>query len=183
MYRVIFNAVRKLPTISSFNTASISKDVLKHRPNLTNCQLYKFYSDSTLDENRYSLIVNETLESLGDKFSELVEDHSVLASADVTLADGVLTVNLGPDFGTYVINKQTPNKQIWLSSPISGPQRFEFSPQGDSLAADRQDCWVYSHSGQSLHQVLDNEIGSKILKIDTGFQTDCYLGGANSDHL
>ena len=25
----------------------------------------------------------------------------------------------------YVLNKQQPNLQIWLSSPISGPQRFE----------------------------------------------------------
>lgn len=31
--------------------------------------------------------------------------------------DGVLTMQLG-SHGTYVINKQTPNKQIWLSSPI-----------------------------------------------------------------
>lgn len=30
---------------------------------------------------------------------------------------GVLTVRLG-DRGTYVLNKQPPNKQIWLSSPI-----------------------------------------------------------------
>lgn len=29
---------------------------------------------------------------------------------------GVLTLDLG-DKGTYVINKQPPNKQIWLSSP------------------------------------------------------------------
>ncbi len=30
---------------------------------------------------------------------------------------GVLTLRLGPR-GTYVINKQPPNKQIWLSSPF-----------------------------------------------------------------
>ena len=30
---------------------------------------------------------------------------------------GVLTLRLG-DKGTYVINKQTPNRQIWFSSPI-----------------------------------------------------------------
>jgi frataxin len=29
---------------------------------------------------------------------------------------GVLTLKLGAN-GTYVINKQPPNKQIWLSSP------------------------------------------------------------------
>lgn len=30
---------------------------------------------------------------------------------------GVLTLKLGLH-GTYVINKQPPNKQIWLSSPL-----------------------------------------------------------------
>lgn len=35
---------------------------------------------------------------------------------------GVLTLNLG-SHGTYVINKQSPNKQIWMSSPLSGPVR------------------------------------------------------------
>ena len=47
------------------------------------------------------------------------------SEADPTLADGVLTVKLGGKFGTYVINKQTPNKQLWLSSPVSGPARFD----------------------------------------------------------
>ena len=31
--------------------------------------------------------------------------------------NGVLTINVGGELGTYVINKQSPNKQIWLSSP------------------------------------------------------------------
>ena len=35
--------------------------------------------------------------------------------------DGVLTLKLGSQ-GTYVINKQTPNAQVWLSSPL----RFGF---------------------------------------------------------
>ena len=33
------------------------------------------------------------------------------------LQQGVVTAKLGR-FGTYVYNKQTPNHQIWLSSPI-----------------------------------------------------------------
>ena len=28
--------------------------------------------------------------------------------------------------GTYIINKQTPKEQIWLSSPLSGPSKFSF---------------------------------------------------------
>ena len=43
---------------------------------------------------------------------------------------GVLTMVL--DGGnTYVLNKQRPNRQVWLSSPVSGPRRFEL---GDPVA-------------------------------------------------
>jgi len=34
------------------------------------------------------------------------------------LQNGVVTVKLGSDRGTYVVNKQSPNKQIWFSSPF-----------------------------------------------------------------
>ena len=76
------------------------------------------------DLNNYVRMSNETLESLNDRFSELIEDHDSLMGADTTLADGVLTVKLN-EHGTYVINKQTPNQQIWLSSPVSGPYRYD----------------------------------------------------------
>lgn len=33
------------------------------------------------------------------------------------LQNGVITLKLSSSLGTYVINKQTPNKQLWLSSP------------------------------------------------------------------
>jgi frataxin len=43
---------------------------------------------------------------------------------DVSLAMGVLTLRLGDGGGTYVLNKQTPNRQLWWSSPLSGPRRY-----------------------------------------------------------
>ncbi|KAF7284339.1 hypothetical protein GWI33_022321 [Rhynchophorus ferrugineus] len=53
-------------------------------------------------------------------------DHSIYDKAgDVSYGAGVLTIDLGK-FGTYVINKQSPNKQIWLSSPTSGPKRLDY---------------------------------------------------------
>ncbi len=36
-------------------------------------------------ENSFGLLANETLESLGDKFNELIEENSQLAQGDVTL--------------------------------------------------------------------------------------------------
>ena len=79
-----------------------------------------------IDENSYLKLTNETLESISDRFSELIEDHDQLGGGDTQLSDGVLTVKLS-QHGTYVLNKQTPNKQIWLSSPVSGPYRYDIS--------------------------------------------------------
>ena len=47
---------------------------------------------------------------------------------DVNYSSGVLKVDffVGQIKQTYVLNKQAPNKQLWLSSPFSGPQRYEY---------------------------------------------------------
>lgn len=53
--------------------------------------------------------------------------------------------------GTFVLNKQTPNQQIWLSSPISGPLRYDFSY--DARA------WVNSRDGHELLPLLADDFG------------------------
>ncbi len=47
----------------------------------------------------------------------------------------------------YVLNKQTPNKQIWLSSPISGPSRFEYEGKQ----------WVNNRTKEDLLEILNRE--------------------------
>ena len=119
------------------------------------------------DLNNYVRLSNETLESLNDRFSELIEDHDSLMGADTTLADGVLTVKLN-DHGTYVINKQTPNQQIWLSSPVSGPYRYDIF----------RNSWVYKHTGETMHALLDREM-PKFIQTDPKFR-ECFMGGDES---
>nr|CAI5826651.1 unnamed protein product [Callosobruchus analis] len=110
-----------------------------------------------LDSNLYEKVCEETLESLTEFFEELVETHDKLATGDVSYSSGVLTVNLG-NFGTYVINRQSPNKQIWLSSPTSGPKRYDYVTEGD--------YWIYKHDKKTLHQLLESElsqiVGTKV---------------------
>lgn len=59
----------------------------------------------------------------------------------------MLNVNLGKH-GFWVINKQAPNQQIWWSSPISGPRRYEhLSIRDISLpieAARAPSAWVWT---------------------------------------
>ncbi|MCG8711236.1 hypothetical protein JHU04_004638 [Brenneria sp. 4F2] len=51
-----------------------------------------------------------------------------------------------------MINKQPPNKQIWLASPISGPNRFDFY-NGE---------WVSLRDGTKLLEVLNKEVNDAV---------------------
>jgi frataxin len=66
------------------------------------------------------------------------------------------------DKGTYVINKQPPNKQIWLSSPLSGPKRYDWCVIGEGQADKEgtgQGRWIYARDGSSLDEVILEELG------------------------
>ncbi|XP_041854431.1 frataxin, mitochondrial isoform X1 [Melanotaenia boesemani] len=102
---------------------------------------------SELSESTYEKLADETLDALSEFFEDLTDEVFTGSDYDVVFSSGVLTVKVGGDHGTYVINKQTPNRQIWLSSPSSGPKRYDWTGQR----------WVYCHDGISLHQLLSNE--------------------------
>ncbi|KAK2871968.1 hypothetical protein FQN49_002665 [Arthroderma sp. PD_2] len=80
---------------------------------------------------------------------------------------GVLNVTV-PGVGTYVLNKQPPNKQIWLSSPISGPKRFDWIVQGDEMAEKEGTReyiggqWIYLRDGTNLTDILNAELNLEI---------------------
>lgn len=65
--------------------------------------------------------------------------------------------------GTYVLNKQPPNKQIWLSSPISGPKRYDWVVLGDSMHQKEgtndgiEAHWIYLRDGSRLSDLLKKE--------------------------
>jgi len=83
----------------------------------------------------------ESLESLLDDLGN--------SAYELEYHSGVLTLALGAN-GTYVINKQPPNKQIWLSSPFSGPKRYDYSQANNK--------WFYSRDGCALGDLLNEEL-------------------------
>jgi frataxin len=76
--------------------------------------------------------------------------------ADSVQKAGVLTL-VFPPAGTYVLNKQPPNRQIWLSSPLSGPKRYDYvkteGGEGD---------WIYMRDGSRLSELLRKELSIKL---------------------
>ncbi|XP_038173412.1 frataxin, mitochondrial [Arvicola amphibius] len=120
---------------------------------------------SSLDETAYERLAGETLDALAEFFEDLADKPCTLEDYDVSFGGGVLTIKLGGDLGTYVINKQTPNKQIWLSSPSSGPKRYDWTGKN----------WVYSHDGVSLHELLAREL-TKALNTKLDLSSLAYSG-------
>ena len=108
-------------------------------------------------EAEYDLKAEYFLEDLSSRLDELDEQFDDL---DVDYSQGVLTVQLGDVHGTYVLNKQRPNQQIWFSSPTSGPKRFEYNFES---------CrWVSTRDGEDLVELLMQEL----LEIDENISID-----------
>lgn len=104
--------------------------------------------DGNLLAEEYDALSDATMESLLDSLENLLDDIGI-PEYEVDYHSGVLTLSLGKK-GTYVINKQPPNKQIWLSSPFSGPKRYDYSPEYKN--------WIYSRDGVAMGELLEQEL-------------------------
>jgi len=90
------------------------------------------------------------MDNLTESLEEIIEaGGSKSEGCDVEYHAGVLTLNLG-EKGTFVINKQPPNKQIWLSSPLSGPKRYDYD--------QTHRVWFYGRDQSTLSDLLDTEL-------------------------
>ncbi|KAK4141994.1 Frataxin-like domain-containing protein [Dichotomopilus funicola] len=116
-----------------------------------------------ISDGEYHSVADEYLDKLLLRLEQLQDEQE---EVDVEFSAGVLTLNLGPEIGTYVINKQPPNKQIWLSSPKTGPKRYDYVVFGEGQH-EKQDTargdWVYLRDGSTLGDLLKAELG-----IDSG---------------
>jgi len=109
---------------------------------------------------------DDDFHNLADAFLErvlaAVEDvQEKRDDIDVDYHDGVMNVTVR-EAETFVLNKQPPNKQIWLSSPVSGPKRYDWVVFGETMA-DKEDSgqgdWVYLRDGSLLRNLLHQEVG------------------------
>lgn len=113
-----------------------------------------------MSTDEYHDIADQYIDTLVLKLEEMAEDVS--EKLEVEYSAGVLT--LSTKSGDYVLNKQPPNKQIWLSSPISGPKRYDWVISGDHHHEKEGTetgggAWVYLRDGSELSELLKKEVG------------------------
>lgn len=103
---------------------------------------------SLLEEDEFHSLADCTINDLQEKLEEY-GDCIQIDGFDLDYGNQVLTLKLGT-LGTYVLNKQTPNRQLWLSSPMSGPSRFDWDRSAQA--------WVYRRNKANLLQLLQSEL-------------------------
>ncbi|KAF2839634.1 Frataxin [Patellaria atrata CBS 101060] len=114
-----------------------------------------------ISSEQYHEIADQYLEELNSKLEAMQESREDM---EVEYSAGILSVTV-PNKGTYVINKQPPNKQIWLSSPISGPKRYDYVVEGESQHEKEGGGvgdWIYIRDNSSLTQLLRKELGIEL---------------------
>lgn len=100
-------------------------------------------------EQAYHKVADETLHAAADDLESFADDHHHLA-VDVEYAAGVLELGVHDGTHRFVLNKQAPNRQLWLSSPLRGPLRYDFD--GASAA------WLNNRDSHSLLASLAADI-------------------------
>ena len=113
-------------------------------------------TDGEIFEN----IAEKTLNMLLDRIDDALGD-----AFDVDLNGGILIIEL-ENTAQYIINKNAPNYEIWMSSPLSGASHYYLE--------DDLKTWVDTRSGNKLFDKLAQELSQSSGKTFT-----FYLGCAD----
>ncbi|MBM3601843.1 MAG: iron donor protein CyaY [Alphaproteobacteria bacterium] len=97
-----------------------------------------------LDDTGFERLADQTLARLSAAVEERLSD-----AVDVEQQGGILTLELD-DGRQYVINKHGPNRQIWLSSPVSGAWHFAWD--------EGRKVWLSTREPAVLEELLAGEL-------------------------
>jgi frataxin len=96
-----------------------------------------------MDTSQFESLADDTLARLQNAIEEAE------GGLDVELIGGILTIETDSG-GKYLLNRHAPNRQIWLSSPVSGAWHFAWN-------ADDQ-AWLSTRGGERLEDLLAREL-------------------------
>ena len=98
----------------------------------------------TIDEHAFETLADKTMHGIFDIIDNKLSDY-----LEVDFEEGIITIELDSG-GQYVINKHAPNRQIWMSSPVSGASHFSYDAGSGG--------WVATRHGGTLSGMLAQEL-------------------------
>ncbi|ETS79401.1 hypothetical protein PFICI_09254 [Pestalotiopsis fici W106-1] len=156
------NFAQRQTNVLRTSTAAFSTSSALFRP--ISAEALKTAQPAQITDEQYHKLADQYLDDLLVTFEE---EQDAKDEIDVEYSAGVMNIKYPQ--GTYVINKQPPNKQIWLSSPISGPKRYDYviiSEGQESKQDTATGGWIYLRDGTSLNELLQEETGINLEALD-----------------
>lgn len=109
--------------------------------------MINFNNNRIMENTEFAKIAEKTISLIAD----IIETEDKNCLIDVDFQGDIL--NLITDKGIFVINKHSAAKEIWLSSPISGPYHFFYEL---GIWQTKTDIKLYEILEQELQINFDN---------------------------
>lgn len=110
---------------------------------------YKAFKSDEEFKGKASEIFYELADSFGIKYEPLGDDFLVDAQDD--------SLKLSTDKSEVLLSRQTPGRQIWVSTPVSGSLKFDYDTD-EAKWFDTKEVHV------DLKKKIEEEVGSIIKK-------------------
>ena len=100
----------------------------------------------------FSEAADRTLQHIHDTVDVWAEDVGI-PEYDAALELGVVTISFGSK-GAFVLNKQASIRELWLSSPISGPSHYKYCSSTRVWRDTRQRTDLLSRLEQDINDIV-----------------------------
>ena len=100
----------------------------------------------------FETLADRTLQAILARVEDRLGDE-----VEADLNGGILTIELAGG-GKYVLNKHSPNRQIWLSSPVSGAAHFDWHAESGEWRSTRGGETLLVRLAQELSAATEIEI-------------------------
>ena len=100
-----------------------------------------------MSDAAFETLAENEIKAIAERLEELIGDV-----VDVDYEQDVLTLEFD-DGAQYVINRQTPARQIWLSSPFSGAWHYGQNDQG---------VWCATRGARPMRDLLSAELSERL---------------------
>lgn len=123
---------------------------------LLRCMSNIITTDTTASE--YSELITDLFDAIQDRLED--EDIEMNPKVDIQYNDGVLTLKYNNEY-TWVLNQHRVTRQLWLSSPISGPAKYNYHRNTQQ--------WLNERDGKSKLSELLSKEWTNVLGVNVDF--------------
>nr|POE90684.1 frataxin like, mitochondrial [Quercus suber] len=148
-------------SLTARHTAGIMPDTHDPSPPSNETSVHHAQQPTSITDAEYHQHADYFMDAIHEEAEKIQENRE---DVEVEYSAGVLSITFPPN-GTYVVNKQPANKQIWLASPLSGPKRYDWVVSGEAMHQKEgggSGDWVYLRDQSRLSDLLGKEVGISI---------------------